>query len=941
MANKKLVIDVRLDTQKAKADQKNLAKDIKEGSKKINEGYDSTNKKLLGFSDLLKKTAATGKQSAESIKEKFKAIGAKVKETGQKVGNALATGFKKGGAAAVALGVAVVGLKKTLEELTTLQSEEARGKIFGASVESAKALNKELGFALSQREALQEVAKLKGAGFSDEEVQSAAKLVRPLEVMGLLSKQAALEIARTGNVSEETLNAFGLSTQQVDYKMQGLQASTGMVPRQLDRARIVTGLLAKQAEKYRQTWEKVGTTSPIDRLFARLKDLKDTVFRKFAEAVDKNARVFDTIAQYIPKIATGIVDATVALSKMGSRLKAILDDSEFFQSFLRGFDVVYNFIMKKMDKDYVKPLTSGLAKEIANEIESVADSQGLKKAVEKTLTKTKKKRTIKRPSLEQQEAQSELLGKQSEFRNQMRNFLQFYLNNLATLGGALSGVISASKDLPEQLKVLTSNKDAVRAMKETKGLTEEQIILKLKEKKLDEQQVKAVLLLKQIEKAGKFDLDEKIRNQEVVTKELMSQALLSERMGQIAAFQKQAKDIEIEIEKSQKLLKLSILGIDLQRFELQQKQNKAKRKNDKEAFQQQINSLDTMKKRFVESNKTFQKQQKLQSESIDLAKWRIEYAKDILDPLTAQAEKEKAITSIKWEKLAIEKETAAIYGKQDEFQNKIIASLQKEDDLKARIEDLRIQRMKAALDSQIAMAIGDKAEIKIARMKEKSLINQIKGTKGLLSSQQELTEALNNQSQPLGRFVTGFRSAFQTIQGGIKHLAQTFGEAWGKVLTTGLGGLQTFVSEYFKSLVSMEKVDWGQKLGQGFLELLSGIAAQFGAVMTAVGAGYIAMGNVGQGIATLAAAGGLYALAGLLGGLSSISEKKKGGSTKGNSKVSTPPPSIAAPNAPERKEREVFVIINSAPFLGDQGEQARKFAKWAKQNKRVLGAVMP
>lgn len=942
MAKKKLELQVSLDTQKAKADQKTFEKDIKQSTQKIGESYDLPNKKILGLGDSLKKTASTGKSSADALKSKFADFGAKAKEGAAKIGSALVSAFKKGGVAVAALSVAVVGLKKTLEELTVIQSEEARNKAFGVSTEQAKAFNKELGFALSQRQALQEVAKLKGAGFSDEEVQSVAKLVKPLEVMGLLSKQAALEIARTGNVSEEVLNAFGLSTQKVDFELNNVVMTTGQVPKQLDRAKVAMRLIQAQAEKYRGTWEKIGTTSPIDRLFARLKDLKDTVFKRFAEAVDKNSKVFDSIAQDVPKIAAGIVNATAAAVKFARTIKEAANDSEFFQSFLRGFDKVYTVMMKKMDKDYIKPLSSGLAKEISDELESLADSQGLKKAVEKTVKKIPKRKPPKGVSLEAQEAQADFMGKQSEFRNQMRNFLQFYLNNISTLGGALSGIISASKDLPEQLRVLTTDKKAVEALKLTKGLTEEKIILMHQEGALTLKQVKAALLMKQISKAGKLDLEEKIQNQMTVTKELQAQALASERLGQLASFEKQAKDLDVEITKSQKLLKLSLLGIDLQRFELEKKQSKARKQSTKDFYQQQINALDVLKRRFNDANKVFTAQAKAQKEAIDLAQWRVEYAKDILDPLTAQNEKQKTTVALAKELVQAHQELQGLNGKQDEFQARVIASKIKEKELDSRIAELRVQLLQQGLQSQIAMAMKSKEDLAISQMKEKSLSEQINTAKTLKAAQEDITKALTEQSTPLGRFVQGFRSAFQTIQGGFKHLAQTFGEVWGNTLNTGLSGLQSFVGEYFKSLITMEKVDWGQKLGQGFLELLAGIASKFGSVFAAIGAGYIAMGNVGQGIASIAAAGGLFALAGLLSGISSVSDKASGGASKsGGGRTSTPPPAITAPPPPNRKEREVFVVINSAPFLGDQGEQARKFAKWAKQNKRVLGAVMP
>jgi len=94
--------------------------------------------------------------------------------------------------------------------------------------------------------------------------------------------------------------------------------------------------------------------------------------------------------------------------------------------------------------------------------------------VNKTLDKVRRQNG-KRNQKARSESLQELLDFQAQARTQLRNFQQFALNNISSIGGTISGVIAAMKDTPEQLRILSSR--FAKEIKATNNLTAEQILL--------------------------------------------------------------------------------------------------------------------------------------------------------------------------------------------------------------------------------------------------------------------------------------------------------------------------------------------------------------------------------------------------------------------------------------------------------------------------------
>ena len=133
---------------------------------------------------------------------------------------------------------------------------------------------------------------------------------------------------------------------------------------------------------------------------------------------------------------------------------------------------------------------------------------------------------------------------------------------------------------------------------------------------------------------------------------------------------------------------------------------------------------------------------------------------------------------------------------------------------------------------------------------------------------------------------------------------------------------------------------FGDDMMKGFLGFIGEAASQFAAFFGALGASFIAAGNIGQGVAMMAGSAALGVVAGLAkGGAGQIGG---GGAQAAAGATTAPAMQTGLGNQPDRGQQtqEVIVVLNSMPWNGDERTQARRFRDFLKKNRRTVGSLI-
>jgi len=210
-----------------------------------------------------------------------------------------------------------------------------------------------------------------------------------------------------------------------------------------------------------------------------------------------------------------------------------------------------------------------------------------------------------------------------------------------------------------------------------------------------------------------------------------------------------------------------------------------------------------------------------------------------------------------------------------------------------------------------------------------------------LELQQQINAAQQGQLSITGAFAKNINQAIgRTIPAATK-LGTTLAQSAVQFAQFVGSSLERLGEGFAKFVMGVKDADLGADLGKGFIELLAGIAKNFGLTFAGIGATYIAAGNLVEGIPTLAAAGGLLALSGALGALSSITDSPGGTAGGGGSRAASPSfqQSLGGDTSQAEPTREVFVVINSSPWNKTGPQEAKEFQSWLRKNKRIVGGM--
>lgn len=867
--------------------------------------------------------------------------------------NAATLAFKGTALAAAATAAAVAGVGKAINSSLNQSKKLDKASFFGASLKDAKSLQKQLGGVINQMDALAEIQKFRQVGFTDKDIARAAELSKKISVLGGVSRVAALEMIRTGSGVDKLSAALNVDMNTALENT--VNSMTKDVPRASDRARAALNVLTKETKSIKGNFDLMTRANPFTVIAASIQDATQNTLKglrpefegmikdlksllPLVQAFIKNAvQNFVSIVRELAKVKKALTDAFAnkTLQKIAGFLVDTINRLKQIPYLGKAVSLVFGgSVLGAMEKMAKFGLQS--QKQLQTQAKSTANAaKSTASTVNKSLDALRKKNR-RRNQKSRQERIQELKDFQSQARGQLRNFQQFALNNIASMGGTISGVIAAMKDTPEQLRILGS--EYAKQIRATNGLTMQEIQLRRQSGRLTDTQAKVAVLINTIRKAGLADQKEFLRNQKTITRQLRASLAVSESQKKLAEVAAAANDLQTDVLTAQKQLGDVAIVQQITIAGLLEKQGKQKGKLsllDQLALDQARSVL----KATVANQKKYAQIAAQQKPLIALMKLRAQLEDAMVAPLQRRLDADKQLLAANTSLAALQQQLASLQ------RTKTQAQIQEANGL-ARVKQLTLERREIEVQlNQLAVlrstSIG-KADLAVIEQRTKT-------AKALLAikTQEIAAQKQINQAQAAAQSLqAGFVANFSANMTAAQNMAQTLGTTLGQAaLSFGqtIGeSLQRLGAGFARFVSGVKDADLAKDLGKGFLDLLSGLASNFAATFASIGAGYIALGNVGQGAATLAASGALFALSGALGALSSIADTPGSGAGAGGTRPATAnnfQQSLGDSPAGQETAREVFVVINSSPWNKTGPQEAKEFQKWLRKNKRITGAL--
>lgn len=943
---------------------------------------------MANFAEIKTEVVVDTKKATQQV-ERFKGVAS--------------TAFKGTAIAAAAVAAGMVAIGKAISANIEQSKKLQRASFFGAQLKDAQRFQKRVGGILTEMQSLEEIAKFRQVGFSDKDIDRATDLARKIQVLGNVSLDAALQMVRTGDGVDKLSAALNLDMNTaLDNTVKSL---TSGVPRASDKARAALTLLTKETKGISGNFKAMTQADPFKQMTVTIQDAAAATLRNlgpeltkltenirsilpimqgfikgsviiFSGLLKSIAKVRDVIAQtFSGKIFTDFLNNLKQLPLVGKSIEDFIKGSVIVFSGLikslakvrdaiaqafsgKTFAKIIGFFINILDKMKQLPLvgksiarmfdttTLDSMRKLANyniQTQTVLKNTAKDTATSAVKTASKVNKTLdkvrrqngKRNQKARSESLQELLDFQAQARTQLRNFQQFALNNISSIGGTISGVIAAMKDTPEQLRILSSR--FAKEIKATNNLTAEQIFLQRQSGRLSDRQAKIGLLINTIRKAGQGDQKEFLRNQATITRQLQAGLAISESSKKLAEIAAAQNDYQTDVQTARNQLRLvqitqlvAIQALNERRI----KQGGRLNKRDQLALDQAQQILVKVQ----QTQKQYSRIAATQRPLIDLMKERARLEASIVEPARLRLElstrEAGALDAIRTKK----QELAALDGTLTQSQQLRLAGTQKVVKLNQELAQLRIES--DVLLNQRATVINQR-DAQILEQRIASQNQVIAAKQQEIALQQQINAAQQGQLSLVGSFAQQINQAIGRTIAPATKLGQTLGQSAVQFAQTIGSSLERLGEGFTKFVMGVKDADLGADLGKGFIELLAGIAKNFGLTFASIGATYLAAGNAVQGIPTLAAAGGLLALSGALGALSSITDSPGGTAGGGGSRAASPSfqQSLGGDTSQAEPTREVFVVINSSPWNKTGPQEAKEFQSWLRKNKRIVGGM--
>ena len=878
-----------------------------------------------------------------------------------------AKGLATFGLAAEGAKTIFAGLEGIFNRIAVVQRSMASAQFMGATVKQAEKFNVAMGRSLSKMQALQELTEFKRIGFSNNDIKTAAKMARAYSVILNISREQALEMVRSGEVNERLLNSFRLQGNVIEDAFIKAKGATIAELTQMQKAQIVMGIITKRAKELGKDLGKIAKkdiVSPFKKFKNLLVDVADALIKKilpFFEKLVKKQGGIDKLAASIIRFFEK------AFNKVAQFFNFIKRASKqgFFKTAVKVADnqirkaIFGSIAIRAKEKKTIQKVAKLYSDEIQKAI-GKAPSKDELKAIEKAQKKgglvavPKKKKGVKFKGKTQAqiEARDERLAMLSEARARIRNFSTFFLDALSNLGGTISGVFSAQKDIAETFKMFALDPDIRGAMiqfKELGTLTIDQELKIIKARfisgKMTEKNAKALSIMVLTMRAGVDDAEEFRMKAELLGKEFSASLIPLKAQAALVAVEKMEFDRIVDTQKNAVQLGHRLHELEVKKEVILRKIAKRRGKDNSQLFNAlKINNI------LVERTEAYQKTYtRMNEEQVKRIQILREFAKiDAAVEIAAikrgrEIAKKGALGTLAQQAIEIAKlrgRDTSIDELKIQNQQKILAMKKQEFDLTLKLQQ----------------STG-KANAAWKGMQEKAFVfhtNEAKSTKGMLDlkkqqieKQRELNAEALKRAQQLKTFAGSFKAAFAAQVEIAKQASKNMAAVMGAALADSVKAFGAFASETFERLGSAlflaisGKTDQalGDDLSKGVLQFIGGLAAQFATLFGSIGAGMLFL-NPAAGIGLLAASAGLSVLAGVIKG--GADEMGTGGKTAAPTATIAPSvqTDLGADRARGQDRREVIVVLNSMPWNGDEMTQARRFRDFIRKNRRTIGELV-
>ena len=938
---------------------------------------------IKGAQNGFRKLQQTAKRSFSSITKSAASLGN------------IVTGFSS--AVDLAKG-AVDGLDRALKAVVQTGQQIERGKFFGVTVADAAALQKQLDGAISKQQAFGTLIELQAAGIGKDLAPQIAKASRALAFVSGLPRSELLQQLASGEVADDVLQKIGVRSGELALATQQRANALDRELTKYDKVQIALGLVNKGAGRLGTTIDaivKKDIVSPITKLRSSLADVGFGVLRAVAPAVLQLVQklggvdgivkridgfVKNSLVPFIEDLPRKITEAIKKLKaeiKAGGSLQAALGKQlalVFASALKSGFGLFLAYLKKnpglflaaifppaliaQITASFLKSTTKATQKQAATlpTAQAATTAPAFAPLLRRTRDQVQQARVLfgagvrggrRGVSRAAQEIAAERAALQSEARALTRNFLSNALDALSNLGGTISGVFSALRDLPEKAKVFLSTRRTRAALLSVLKVIDkplnQQLALIRQNKTLTDQQKQSAVIFAIQSKAGLDDAREYLRNQKVVTSELRAQNSFLTSNAQQAALAKLENDRNTDVQTTLRQLAAQREVLLIRQAALQKTIATASgvRLVQARALLTITNNQLTRTAKF---SAEYQRQNELQNVAIQLQK--------SLASLEREQEIKRAAALSKriQQNADLEKRTtqAALLTARG------LSAL-------AQVEQQRIAAKRAILDiDQKILATNQEIE----RTALKAGADALKGNAAASAAAQKRVEALQVQKQALEdqrqlqkqvgaqlvenaqratTFAGGLRQAFADAEATARNFSNALGQQLGGLAKSAIQFATDSLVKLGEGLGQLAQglkgFDFGADFRKRALSFLSDLAVQLGSFFIMSGTGLLLTGTPDGvvrggaliGIGAALATGGGFAKA-FAGGSGSSA------STAGiNALRSTP--SAAPTRQAETTTQETYILFNRAPWsLGTPEQEFRQFKQWQQSNARTVGA---
>ena len=961
----------------------------------------ASNPLVVPISVDIRKAVAEFKKLQRFTTRTFKKIG----RAAETVGN-IVTGIASGTLIAEK---AFQGLDKALDEIVKTGNNLERAKFFKVSIRDAEKLQRQLNGAISKQEAFNLLIEQTASGVPKSVTADIAKVTKALAFVSGLPESQLLEQLSKGEIAEDVLIKAGARAGELALATQRRANSLDRELSQYDKIQVALKVARTGAKRLGTSIDelaKKNIVSPITQLQNSLKDIVFGTLRALSptirklitdlggvkgitrsidqfvsrklipgiksigeeirktidsirkEAKDSNKGIFEVLADRIADamargIALGIKKATGDAGKRALKfaLSPFLSSKTATGTFEKSEQKRFAEIRKQQAARAVEfaKMLRGMAGIEPGQVKipaSIKQGSGDAPRLDKTKTKTGGGGR-KGVSREAQEIAAERAGLQAQARALTRDFLSQSLNAISSLGGTISGVFSALKDLPERARIFLSTKKTREALLSVVQIIDkplkQQLALIRSSTTLTDQQKKAATIFAITSKAGLDDQREYLRNQTTANAELKASNSFLQSNARLVELARQTNDRQTDVATSLRQLDLQRQTLLVRRTELLKQANGASSRQQK-TLEAQVIILDSQLRRVNRFQKQYKEINRIQSIAIQLNQKLAALAKQQeIASANRQTFLIKQASVLAVDELKAQQLAAKGFQAQAALEQQQIAAKRQKLELDTKLLMVNQQLAQLQLQAQADAAKGNKDAAAAANKRVAALQIQQASISTQLDQQAKLNQQLVENARAATTFAGGLQSAFQDAIASAQNLENSIGKAIGNAARS----IGEFVSneifsigEAFGQLAAgMKGLDIGADFSTRGAQFLAGLAKQMGSFFLLAGTGLILTGepsSVGRGIA-LAGLGGLLLAGG--GFASGMSGASPGGSAVTASALNaTRREPSAAPTTRQRQETNTtFLLFNTVPWDNKTEEQPRReFNAWNNRGGRTV-----